>query len=87
MIKWKLNNVMAEKRKTGQWLAKQLRVHPNTIYRLKKADRMPSLTEELLSGLCQFLECNPCDLLEYTPLAGDKPTESSFPPPNASAIG
>ncbi|NJN87534.1 MAG: helix-turn-helix domain-containing protein [Leptolyngbyaceae cyanobacterium SL_7_1] len=72
MIKWKLNSVMAEKRKTGQWLAEQLHVHPNTIYRLKKTDRMPSLTEELLSGLCKSLECKPCDLLEYAPLTEDE---------------
>ncbi|NJL57294.1 helix-turn-helix domain-containing protein [bacterium] len=72
MIRWKLNSVMAEKRKKGKELAEQLNVHPNTIYRLRRADRMPSLTEELLSGLCQSLECKPCDLLEYTPLTEDE---------------
>jgi len=72
MIKWKLNSVMAERRKTGQRLAEQLHVHPNTVYRLKKTDRMPSLNEELLNGLCEFLECKPCDLLEYVPLVTDE---------------
>lgn len=69
MIKWNLNRIMAEKRKSGRWLAEQLGVHPNTIYRLKKSDDMPWLNGEMLGGICKYLECSPCDLIEYVPFA------------------
>ncbi|MDJ0617008.1 MAG: helix-turn-helix domain-containing protein [Calothrix sp. MO_192.B10] len=39
----------------------------NSVYRLRKVDEMPRLTPERLNGICQALDCQPGDLLEYEP--------------------
>ncbi len=72
MIVWKLNQVMAQKRITGKQLAEALNTHVNTVYRLRRADRMPSVDGELLDKLCQSLNCTPTDLIEYRPENGGK---------------
>ena len=64
MIRWKLNLVMAERRVTGKVLATQLNVHPNTIYRLRRNDEMPSIDGNTLERLCKVLQCEPVDLIE-----------------------
>lgn len=67
MIRWRLNSVMAEKRVTGRWLAERLGVHQNTVSRLRRAEMMPLLDGDKLGLLCELLECQPCDLLEFSP--------------------
>ena len=64
MIKWNLNRVMADKRVRGKALAQKLGVHPNTVYRLRNAQTMPSIDGEFLGRLCDLLDCHLWDLLE-----------------------
>lgn len=67
MIKWKLNLLMADRRITGKELAAELDIHPNTIYRLRRMDEMPSIDGNLLDRLCEVLRCNVTDLIERIP--------------------
>ncbi|MGL4882235.1 MAG: helix-turn-helix domain-containing protein [Waterburya sp.] len=64
MIKWKLNEVMAEKRMQNRRLAELMGIHENSVYRLRAVDRMPRLSEETLYKLCINLKCTPNDLME-----------------------
>ena len=68
MIKWHLNRVMADRRIRGKTLASWLGVHPNTVYRLRNADTMPSVDGELLENLCKLLDCRLWELVEQVPL-------------------
>ena len=63
VIKWRLNELLASQRKTSRDLATALGVHENSVYRLRKQDRMPRLEHDTLEGICKFLECTPGDLL------------------------
>ena len=65
MIRWKLNEVMARERIRNKDLAEALEVTENSIYRLRKTDEMPRLTAERLDGICQALNCQPGELLEW----------------------
>jgi putative transcriptional regulator len=67
MIHWKLHEIMASKRKRNIELAKALGITPASVSRLRKKDSMPRLSPELLNGVCAFLECQPGDLLVYSP--------------------
>jgi putative transcriptional regulator len=67
VIKWKLNLLMADRRITGKELAAELDIHPNTIYRLRRMDEMPSIDGNLLDRLCEVLRCNVTDLIERIP--------------------
>lgn len=66
-IKWRLNRLMAERRISGKDLAKEINVHPNTIYRLRQTDEMPSIDGNMLEKLCNALECELTDLIEHAP--------------------
>lgn len=77
MITWKLNEVMAARRMTGKALAEFVDAHPNTISRLRKESRMPSIDGEMLNRLCSALNCHPNDLIEYTPDTDDKQSYQS----------
>lgn len=66
-IKWRLNRLMAERRISGKDLAKELNVHPNTIYRLRRTDEMPSIDGNMLEKLCDALRCELTDLIERLP--------------------
>lgn len=66
-IKWKLNRLMAERRISGKDLAKEINVHPNTIYRLRRTDEMPSIDGNMLEKLCNALECELTELIERAP--------------------
>ncbi|HYX18568.1 MAG TPA: helix-turn-helix transcriptional regulator [Nostoc sp.] len=66
-IKWRLNRLMAERRISGKDLAKELNVHPNTIYRLRRTDEMPSIDGNMLEKLCNVLGCELTDLIERGP--------------------
>lgn len=63
VIRWRLNELLAAQRKTSRDLAGALGVHENSVYRLRKQDRMPRLEHDTLEGICKFLECTPGDLL------------------------
>jgi putative transcriptional regulator len=65
MIRWRLNEVMAEKRVKGIELAEALGIDPNSVSRMRKRTTMPRLTPEILNGICRFLGCQPGDLLIY----------------------
>lgn len=67
MIRWRLNQLMAQKRISGKDLARALETHPNTIYRLRRTDEMPMLDGERLNNLCLVLGCVPTDLIDYVP--------------------
>lgn len=77
VIRWKLNEVMAVKRVRNKELAEGVGVTETTVYRLRKVDEMPRLTPERLNSICQFLKCQPGDLLVYEPdlPEGTAPTE------------
>jgi putative transcriptional regulator len=65
VIRWKLNEVMAKKRIRNKDLAEALDITENSVYRLRKTDEMPRLTPERLNGICEVLNCQPGDLLEW----------------------
>jgi putative transcriptional regulator len=65
VIKWRLNEIMAAKRIKNKDLAVALGVTANSVYRLRKEDRMPRLDHERLNGLCKALQCTPSDLLVF----------------------
>ena len=67
VIKWKLNEALSKQRKTSRELAEFLGIHENSVYRLRKEDKMPRLNHDTLEGICKFLECQPGDLLELVP--------------------
>lgn len=67
VIKWRLNEMLASQRKSSRDLAAALGVHENSVYRLRKQDRMPRLEHDTLEGICKFLECAPGDLLVIVP--------------------
>ncbi|MBD2089246.1 helix-turn-helix transcriptional regulator [Microcoleus sp. FACHB-1515] len=64
VIKWKLNEMLSQQRKTSRDLAEHLGIHENSVYRLRKEDKMPRLNHDTLEGICLFLNCQPGDLLE-----------------------
>jgi putative transcriptional regulator len=72
MIRWKLHEIMASKRRRNVELAKALDITPASVSRLRKKDLMPRLTPELLNGVCAFLDCQPGELLVYTPDTGNQ---------------
>lgn len=67
VIKWKLNELLSQQRKTSRDLAEYLEIHENSVYRLRKEDKMPRLNHDTLEGICNFLGCQPGDLLELVP--------------------
>ena len=67
VIVWKLNELMAIKRVRNKELAKAIGVTENSVYRLRRTDRMPRLTPERLNSICTYLQCQPGDLLKWIP--------------------
>lgn len=65
VIRWKLNQLLADQRKTSRDLAAHLGIHENSVYRLRKEDKMPRLNHDTLNGICEFLEVQPSELLEW----------------------
>lgn len=67
---------MAERRMSGKELAEILKTHPNTVYRMRKVERMPSIDGETLDKICEALDCTPNDLIGY--VARTKPVAGSL---------
>lgn len=67
VIRWKLHEVMAQKRVRNKDLAEGIGVTETSVYRLRKTDIMPRMSPERLNSICQFLDCQPGDLLVYIP--------------------
>ena len=67
VIRWRLHEALAERRIKGVDLAEALGVDPNSISRLRQRKTMPRLSPETLGGICEFLNCQPGDLLVYEP--------------------
>lgn len=63
VIRWKLNEVMAQRRMRNKDLADAIGVSENSVYRLRKSDVMPRLSPQRLDGICSALSCQPGDLL------------------------
>ncbi|QSJ20876.1 helix-turn-helix domain-containing protein [Nostoc sp. UHCC 0702] len=70
---------MARKRIKNKDLAERIGITEVSMYRLRKTDEMPRLTPERLNSICQFLKCQPGDLLEYDPEDESFSDESSSP--------
>lgn len=67
VIRWKLNEIMAQKRVRNKDLAEGIGITETSVYRLRKTDTMPRMSPERLNDICQFLDCQPGDLLIYIP--------------------
>ncbi len=65
VIRWKLNELMAQKRIRNKDLAAALGITENSVYRLRRIDEMPRLSPERLNGICAVLKCQPGELLEW----------------------
>ena len=66
-IKWRLRQMMAERRITNVDLAERIGKHPNSITYLRRTDTMPRVDAELLESLCNALNCDISDLLVRVP--------------------
>jgi putative transcriptional regulator len=74
VIRWKLNEVMAQKRIRNKDLAQGIGITETSVYRLRRTDEMPRMNPERLNDICRFLDCQPGDLLVYQP----DPQESDY---------
>jgi putative transcriptional regulator len=65
-IKWKLNQIMFERRIKNKDLVQATGLHINTVSKLKNSRTMPErLTRETLDKLCKALKVQPGDLLIF----------------------
>ena len=65
-VRWKLHQIMFDRRLNNSDLAKATDFHVNTISKLKNLRVMPNrLEHRTLDRLCKALECKVPDLLEY----------------------
>jgi putative transcriptional regulator len=78
MIEWQLNEIIAKRGISGKDLANKIKVHPNTVSRLRTTEekKMPHIDGDLLDNLCKALDCSPVDLIKFTP-PGQKTEEVS----------
>ncbi len=67
VIRWKLHELMAQQRVRNKDLAEGIGVTETSVYRLRKTDVMPRMSPDRLNAICQFLDCQPGDLLVYVP--------------------
>jgi len=66
MVRWKLRELMARKKVTNRALADAMKMHEGSISRLKAVDEMPKTDGKTLSKLCDSLQCQLDELIEYT---------------------
>ena len=62
MIKFRVNEVLAERGQTLYWLWKQTGIRYATIWQMGKGD-VARLNMDALDRVCEALECQPGDLL------------------------
>lgn len=69
MIEWQLNEIIAKRGISGKELANKIKVHPNTVSRLRTSEdkKMPHIDGDMLDNLCKALDCSPVDLIKFTP--------------------
>lgn len=65
LIEWRLAEIMARRRITGNAVAEAIGVKPNSVSRMKRKPTMPRLEPEVLDRLCKCLECQPGDLMVH----------------------
>jgi putative transcriptional regulator len=64
-IQWRLRQVMADRRLTNKDLAIAVNRHPATICNLRRHETLPRIDNELLTSLCQALNCDISDLMIF----------------------
>lgn len=75
----KLFNLLASKGYSGRYWLQCQGIHPNTISKLQKNQR---INTDTLDKLCQILDCQPGDLLEYVPDDSASNTDNPSPANN-----
>ena len=65
MIVVRLDKVLAKKKRTFYWLAKETGVSHTTLWRLKKGKAV-GINFETLERICRALRCQPGDVLFLT---------------------
>ena len=65
MIKIRLSDVLEEREQTLYWLWKQTGIRYATIWQMGKG-KVVRLNMDVLDRVCEVLECQPGDLLEYS---------------------
>ena len=66
-VRWKLRQLMSDRKMTNRALSKKVGKHANTISNLKQLDYMPKVDGEFLTALCRALECELWELIEWLP--------------------
>ena len=70
-IKWRLAVLMADREMDYKELAEATGMHPVTVSKHKNMKVMPARLEDTtLEKYCMALQCQPGDLLVYTPRKG-----------------
>lgn len=65
-LRWKLRELMQQRRVSNKQLADRLGVHRNTVLQLK--EECPTMIRlEYLESLCLLLNCQPADLFDFCP--------------------
>ena len=62
MIEIRVDELLAERRRTFYWLAKETGISHSTLWRLKKGKSV-GINFATLERICQLLECQPGDVL------------------------
>ena len=70
-VRWKLRQLMSDRKMTNRELSDLIGKHENTISALKQYDEMPRVDGQLLSKLCKSLKCELWDLIEWIPDKND----------------
>jgi len=66
-IRFRLAELMEDRKISGYALAQQIGMTASAIYKLQRQRHMQRLNGDTLALLCDALECTPGDLLVYEP--------------------
>ena len=69
----KLFELLSKRGKSATYWLRQQGVHPATVNKLRKNERINSDT---INELCRLLECQPGDIMEYGEEDGANPKQS-----------
>lgn len=64
LLKWKLRQLMADRKVTNKVLAESIGVHANTISRWKAANKMPKIDGDEIEQICKALGCGVAELIQ-----------------------